>query len=67
MKPLMLNPYQFSQMPLEYNTLNTESIIVCVSAEELHFMTVIRIFFGFVHEERKVERQHTLDANEKWY
>lgn len=28
-------------MPLEYAIrLNTESIIVCVSAEELHFMTV---------------------------
>lgn len=47
-------------MPLEYAIrLNTESIIVCVSVEELHFMTVASGSFldlGTGGKERK--KQH---------
>lgn len=47
-------------MPLEYAIrLNTESIIVCVSAEELHFMTVTSgSFLDLFMKKRKGKAAH---------
>lgn len=47
-------------MPLEYAIrLNTESIIVCVSAEELHFMTVTSgSFLDLCTRKRKGKAAH---------
>lgn len=50
-------------MPLEYAIrLNTESIIVCVSVEELHFMTVASGSFWTWAQEEKKGKGSTLEG-----